>query len=76
MAVFFQVGALISFFQGMYNGDYSFADLAKQGNFGLGTLNGVDGEVIAIDRAPEAIEQPTDLGSFYNIFLIKNFSIS
>ncbi len=49
MAVFFQVGALISFFQGIYDGDYSFADLAKQGNFGLGTLNGVDGEVIAID---------------------------
>jgi acetolactate decarboxylase len=34
---------------GAYDGDVSFAELAERGDFGLGTLNGCDGEMIAID---------------------------
>lgn len=34
---------------GAYDGDLTFAELAQQGDTGLGTLNGLDGEMIAID---------------------------
>jgi acetolactate decarboxylase len=34
---------------GAYEGDLSFAELAEHGDLGLGTLNGLDGEMIAID---------------------------
>jgi acetolactate decarboxylase len=49
MSTFFQVGTLAGFLQGIYDGDVEFAELAKHGNFGLGTVNGVDGEMIAVD---------------------------
>lgn len=40
------IGALLS---GAYDGDLTFAELAEQGDLGLGTLNGLDGEMIAVD---------------------------
>ena len=49
MSTLFQVGALIGFLQSVYDGDYNFKQLAKLGDFGLGTLNGVDGEMVAVD---------------------------
>jgi acetolactate decarboxylase len=55
MDTFFQAGALVAFLQGIYDGDVNFAELSKLGDFGLGTLNGVDGEMVAVD------------GNFYRI---------
>jgi acetolactate decarboxylase len=49
MDTFFQVGTLMPFLQGIYEGDYSLKQLAKEGNCGLGTFNGVDGELVALD---------------------------
>lgn len=49
MNTLFQVGALIGFLESVYDGDCSFKQLAKLGDFGLGTLNGVDGEMVAVD---------------------------
>lgn len=49
MGTFYQAGALVAFLQCIYDGDYSFEQLAQKGDFGLGTLNGVDGEMIAVD---------------------------
>lgn len=49
MSTFFQVGTLAGFLQGIYDGNYDYANLAKKGDFGLGTLNAVDGEMIAVD---------------------------
>jgi acetolactate decarboxylase len=40
------IGALL---EGAYDGDLSFAELADHGDLGLGTLNGLDGEMIALD---------------------------
>lgn len=55
MDTLFQAGMLIAFLQGIYDGDCTFEQLASMGNFGLGTLNGVDGEMVAVD------------GTFYRI---------
>jgi len=55
MTVFFQVGNVMAFLKGVYDSDFSFAELAKKGDFGLGTFNRVDGEMVALD------------GTFYRI---------
>jgi len=44
----FQVGAFKPFAQGEYDGDVTYAELAKHGDFGLGTFNGLDGEMGAL----------------------------
>ena len=49
MSTLFQVGALSTFLQGAYESQFNFDALAKKGNTGLGVLNGLDGEMIAVD---------------------------
>jgi acetolactate decarboxylase len=45
----FQTSTLDALFEGDFDGDLTFAELAQHGDFGLGTLNGLDGEMIALD---------------------------
>jgi len=47
--VLFQASTIGALLDGAYDGDLSFAELAEHGNLGLGTLNGLDGEMIALD---------------------------
>jgi acetolactate decarboxylase len=47
--VLFQASTIGAVLDGAYDGDLSFAELAEHGNLGLGTLNGLDGEMIALD---------------------------
>jgi acetolactate decarboxylase len=47
--VLFQASTIGALLEGAYDGDLSFAELAGHGDLGLGTLNGLDGEMIAID---------------------------
>ncbi|MFA5272412.1 MAG: acetolactate decarboxylase [Candidatus Omnitrophota bacterium] len=35
--------------QGLYETDFDYAEIKKQGDFGLGTFNSLDGEMVAID---------------------------
>ena len=51
----FQTSTIETLLEGNYDGDVSFAELGARGDFGLGTLNALDGEMIALD------------GSFYQI---------
>lgn len=45
----YQIGTIRSLFSGVYEGDMRFDELAHYGNFGLGTFDAVNGEMIAID---------------------------
>ena len=45
----FQTSTIDALLEGKYDGDVSFADLAARGDFGLGTLDALDGEMIALD---------------------------
>jgi acetolactate decarboxylase len=45
----FQASTLDALLDGAYEGDLSFGELARHGDFGLGTLQGLDGEMIALD---------------------------
>jgi acetolactate decarboxylase len=45
----FQVAAFEPFAQGDFDGSTTYAELAKHGDFGLGTLNGLDGEMVALN---------------------------
>lgn len=51
----FQSSTINALVRGDYDGDMTFGQLREYGNFGLGTFNGLDGEMIALD------------GSFYQI---------
>jgi acetolactate decarboxylase len=48
--VLFQASTIGALLEGAYEGDVSFAELAQHGDLGLGTLNGLDGEMVALDR--------------------------
>lgn len=45
----FQASTVSALIDGAYEGDLSIAELAREGDTGLGTLNGLDGEMIAVD---------------------------
>lgn len=45
----FQVSQFNTFSAGNYNGNVTYAELANHGDFGIGTVNGLDGEMVALD---------------------------
>ncbi len=45
----FQVSTIDALLKGIYDGEVTFAELAEKGNFGLGTFNALNGEMIALD---------------------------
>jgi acetolactate decarboxylase len=47
--VLFQSSTIGALLEGAYEGDMTFAELAEQGDLGLGTLDRLDGEMIALD---------------------------
>jgi acetolactate decarboxylase len=47
--VLFQASTIGALLDGAFDGDLSFAELARHGDLGLGTLNGLDGERVALD---------------------------
>src|SRR6185312_10532912 len=47
--VLFQASTIGALLDGAFEGDLSFAELGQHGDLGLGTLNRLDGEMIAID---------------------------
>ena len=53
--IVYQTSTINALIEGIYDGDITFEELYKHGNFGLGTFNQLDGEMIALD------------GNFYQI---------
>jgi acetolactate decarboxylase len=47
--VLFQASTIGALLEGNFEGDVTFAELAERGDLGLGTLNHLDGEMIALD---------------------------
>jgi acetolactate decarboxylase len=47
--VLFQASTIGALLEGAYDGDVTFGELAEHGDLGLGTLNHLDGEMIALD---------------------------
>jgi acetolactate decarboxylase len=47
--VLFQASTIGALLDGSFDGDLTFGELAERGDLGLGTLNGLDGEMIAVD---------------------------
>lgn len=45
----FQVSSIAGLLDGAYEGDLTFGELAAHGDFGIGTLQQLDGEMIALD---------------------------
>lgn len=47
----YQVGTFAAALNGAVNGDVSYEEISQQGDFGLGTFNGITGELVAYDGA-------------------------
>jgi acetolactate decarboxylase len=47
----FQTSTIDALLEGEYDGDVDFAELESRGDFGLGTLDALDGEMVALDGA-------------------------
>jgi acetolactate decarboxylase len=47
--VLFQASTIGALLEGAFEGDLSFAELAEHGDLGLGTLNHLDGEMVALE---------------------------
>ena len=47
--VLFQVSTIDALLAGDYDGTYPLGELQKNGDFGVGTFNGLDGELLALD---------------------------
>ena len=45
----FQVSTSTALVQGVYNGVVTIGELKQHGDFGLGTFDGLDGEMLAVD---------------------------
>jgi acetolactate decarboxylase len=48
----FQYSTIDALLGGLYDGEMTLKELLYQGDFGLGTLNGVDGELVLLDGTP------------------------
>lgn len=46
---FFQYSTIQALMEGIYDGDLTFRGLRKHGDFGIGTFNALDGEMIGVD---------------------------
>lgn len=47
--ILFQISTIDALMQGVFDGFYSFDDLMAQGDFGIGTFDALDGEMVALD---------------------------
>ena len=47
--VLFQTSTIDALLEGVYDGDITFGELKEHGDFGLGTFNGLDGEMLELD---------------------------
>jgi len=48
--ILFQYSTLASLLEGVYDGEMTYAEIKQHGDFGLGTFNALDGEMIEIDH--------------------------
>jgi acetolactate decarboxylase len=45
----YQTSTMAALLDGVYDGDVTFAEIAEHGDFGLGTFNQLDGEMVAVE---------------------------
>jgi acetolactate decarboxylase len=75
----FQTSTINALLEGVYDGDLTVATLRRHGDFGLGTFNGLDGELVQVDgqvyqvrsdgkarRVPDALRIPFAETTFFH----------
>lgn len=73
-----QVSTIDALIQGLFDGGVSFGELKKSGDFGIGTLDNLDGEMLALDgkyfqiasdgvvrEIPDSVETPFSAVTFF-----------
>jgi acetolactate decarboxylase len=57
----YQVSTLNAIMEGVYDGRLSYGELRRHGDFGLGTFNALDGEMVAVDGEFYQIKESGDV---------------
>ena len=78
--VVYQTSTIAALLEGVYDGDTTFRELLRHGDFGLGTFNALDGEMIALDggvyrvdhdgrvnRVPPGEKTPFSVITFFDV---------
>ena len=47
--VLFQISTIGALLEGVYDGETTYGELKRHGDFGIGTFNGLDGEMIGLE---------------------------
>ncbi|HSP52596.1 MAG TPA: acetolactate decarboxylase, partial [Cryobacterium sp.] len=74
----FQTSLMSALLDGVYEDEMTVADLLSRGSFGIGTFNGLDGEMLIIDgtcyqlRADGGVSK-ADLGAYTPYAVVTNF---
>ena len=45
----YQTSTMLSLVEGLYDGNVAYRDVMRHGDFGVGTFNALDGEMVALD---------------------------
>ncbi len=82
--IIFQASTINALMDGVYDGDITFETLKKYGDFGIGTFNGLDGEMVALEGAfyqikvdgraypvSESMKSPFSVVTFFDIDTIR-----
>jgi len=75
----FQVSTINALMQGIYDGEMTLGELARGGDFGLGTLNGLDGEMVVLDGRvyqvrSDGVAYPTEAAGRTPFAVVKLFT--
>lgn len=57
----YQVSTINALLQGVYDGEFTIGSLKQHGDFGIGTLNGLDGELVGLDGTYYQIKASGDV---------------
>ncbi len=78
-----QVSTIDALINGVYEDKVTLADLRSSGDFGIGTLNFIDGELLLVDgefyrvKADGTVDQPSDedMTPFASVAFFRNYSL-
>src|SRR4030065_28755 len=59
--IVFQASTISALLEGVYDGNVTYKDLKKRGDFGIGTFNSLDGEMIGLEGKFYQIKKKRDV---------------
>lgn len=76
--ILFQTSTIAALLEGVYDGDMTFKELKKHGDFGIGTFNALDGEMLELDGIvyqikSDGVAYPVDDSAYTPFAVVTSF---